>query len=52
MLLIVNSWKRCVEINKVRKIGGFISKFCFKGSKASQVLQILKQEKRLKCTKR
>ena len=47
-----NSWKRCPEINKVRNIGGFSSKFCFKGSKVSQILRILKQEKRLKCTKR
>ena len=52
MLLIRNSWKRSPEINKVRKIGGFSSKFCFNGSKVSQILQILKQEKRLKCTKR
>ena len=51
MLLIMNSWKRCPEINKVGKIGGFSRKFCFKGSKVSQILQILKQEKRLKCTK-
>ena len=52
MLLIMNSWKRCPEINKVRNIGGFSRKFCFKGSKVSQILRILKQEKRLKCTKR
>ena len=52
MLLIMNGWKRCPEINKVRKIGGFSSKFCFRESKVSQILQILKQEKRLKCTKR
>ena len=52
MLHIRNSWKRCPEINKVRNIGGFSSKFCFKGSKVSQILRILKQEKRLKCTKR
>ena len=51
MLLIRNSWKRCPEINKVRKIGGFSNKFCFKESKVSQILQILKYEKRLKCTK-
>ena len=51
MLPIMNSWKRCPENNKVRKIGGFSSKFCFKGSKVSQILQILKQEKRLKMYK-
>ena len=41
MLLIMNSCKRCQEpekISKVRKIGGFSSKFCFNGGKALQVL--------------
>ena len=53
MLLILNSWKRFQEPekrNKVRKIGEFSSRFCVKGSKVSQILQILTPEKRLKYT--
>ena len=49
MSLIMNSWKRFQEPekrNKVRNIGGISSKFCVKGGKVSQILQIVIPEKR------
>ena len=51
MLLIMNSWKRCPEINKVRKIGRFSSNFCFKGSKIIANITDFETRKALKMYK-